>query len=67
MPKRPELKGKKNNDAASEKQKWIELMKENAHSPNPDFEHPLCEKMTIVQTGYLAYKHTGYHLRQFGA
>lgn len=68
MPTLPELKAKENsNDLANQKQKWIELMEQNAHSPNPEFVHPFCGKMTIEQTGYLAYKHTDHHLRQFRA
>ena len=68
MPTLQELKVKEySSDLASEKRKWIDLIEENAHSPNPEFVHPFCGKMTVEQTGYLAYKHIDHHLRQFGA
>jgi Protein of unknown function (DUF1569) len=54
-----------NGDVASEKAKWIALMKEYAHFSNPDFVHTFFGKMTNEQIGYLAYKHADHHLRQF--
>ncbi|MET4084118.1 hypothetical protein ABIB40_004092 [Pedobacter sp. UYP30] len=68
IPTLPELKVKETStDVESEKLKWITLINENANFPNPDFIHPFCGKMTIEQIGYLAYKHTDHHLRQFNS
>jgi hypothetical protein len=52
-------------DMAAERAKWIALMEENAHYSNPFFMHPFFGQMTKEQLGYLAYKHTDHHLRQF--
>ena len=52
-------------DVSSEKEKWIALVKSHALFSNPDFVHPFFGKMTKEQIGYLAYKHTDHHLRQF--
>ena len=52
-------------DMAAERAKWIALMEENAHYSSPVFVHPFFGKMTREQVGYLAYKHTDHHLRQF--
>lgn len=62
----PELRVKENNgDVASEKAKWIALIEGNAFFSNPDFVHTFFGKMTKEEIGYLAYKHTDHHLRQF--
>jgi hypothetical protein len=50
---------------AAERAKWIALMEENAHYSSPVFMHPFFGEMTKEQLGYLAYKHTDHHLRQF--
>ena len=50
----------------SEKSKWIELIKEFENYSNPNFIHSFFGKMTKEQIGYLVYKHTDHHLRQFG-
>jgi hypothetical protein len=52
-------------DMAAERAKWIALMEENAHYSRPFLMHPFFGKMTKEQVGYLAYKHTDHHLRQF--
>jgi hypothetical protein len=52
-------------DMAAERTKWIALMEENAHYSSPFFMHPFFGQMTKEQLGYLAYKHTDHHLRQF--
>ena len=52
-------------DMAAERDKWIALMEENAHYSSPVFMHPFFGEMTKEQLGYLAYKHTDHHLRQF--
>ena len=53
-------------NAASEKLKWIDLVKEFENYSNPNFIHSFFGKMTKEQVGYLDYKHTDHHLRQFG-
>jgi hypothetical protein len=53
-------------DPIAEKAKWISLMKEHAHTENPDFVHPFFGKMNKEQVGLFAYKHIDHHLRQFG-
>ena len=50
----------------SQKKRWIELIKEFEHFSNPDFVHTFFGKMTKDQIGYLEYKHSDHHLRQFG-
>jgi hypothetical protein len=59
------LKIKESGDVSSQKVKWIALLEEYAHFSNPDFVHSFFGKMTKEQIGYLAYKHTDHHLRQF--
>jgi hypothetical protein len=55
-------------DVVTEKEKWIALISDYAGYSFPDysFVHPFFGKMTREQIGYLAYKHTDHHLRQFG-
>ena len=65
MPTVPEFKIVENFNVASEKNKWLALINEHAHVAHPDFVHPFFGKMTRKQIGYLAYKHTDHHLRQF--
>jgi len=57
----------KSGDIAPEKLKWISLIEEYAHFSNPAFVHAFFGKMTKEQIGYLAYKHTDHHLRQFNS
>jgi len=54
-------------DVEEQKKKWIALVEEHAHTPNPGFVHPFFGKMTPEQMGIMAYKHTDHHLRQFNA
>jgi len=65
LPTLPGFKIRGTGDVALEKEKWIELMREHAQSEKQDYEHPFFGKLTKEQTGYLAYKHTDHHLRQF--
>lgn len=51
----------------AEKNKWIALIEEYEHYSNPDFIHDFFGKMTKEQIGYLNYKHTDHHLRQFNS
>lgn len=53
-------------DVASEKSKWIALIEEFENFSNPSFIHTFFGKLTREQIGYLGYKHTDHHLRQFG-
>ena len=52
-------------DIVAEKKKWIALIESYAHFSNPGFVHAFFGKMTTEQIGYMAYKHTDHHLRQF--
>jgi hypothetical protein len=68
MPTTSDLKIKESNgDLGFEKTKWITLIKDYENYSNPDFIHDFFGKMTLDQIGYLAYKHTDHHLRQFAA
>jgi Protein of unknown function (DUF1569) len=51
----------------TEKEKWISLLSQYEKYNNPEFIHDFFGKMTKEQVGYLVYKHTDHHLRQFGA
>jgi len=53
-------------DVALEKLKWVGLTKDYDNFSNPAFIHPFFGKLTREQIGYLVYKHTDHHLRQFG-
>ncbi len=59
--------GENNGDVASERAKWVALIEGYEHFSNPDFVHAFFGKMTKEQIGYLAYKHTDHHLRQFNS
>jgi hypothetical protein len=64
-PTTPGFKVKGNGNVLSEKTKWITLIEQHAHFSNPDLVHPFFGKMTAEQIGFLVYKHTDHHLRQF--
>jgi len=61
-----ELKIKDTGDFEAEKARWISMIEEQASYSGPDIMHPFFGKMTREQSGYLLYKHTDHHLRQFG-
>ena len=61
----PELKIKGKGDVVAERAKWVALVEEHAHISNTGFDHPFFGKLTKEQIGYLVYKHTDHHLRQF--
>ncbi len=65
MPTTRDLIIKGNGNVESEKKKWIALIEEYEHYSNPAFIHDFFGKMTVEQIGWLAYKHTDHHLRQF--
>lgn len=53
-------------DFNEEKDLWIRLIEDyNAFSKN-EISHPFSGKLSSVEVGQLAYKHTDHHLRQFG-
>jgi Protein of unknown function (DUF1569) len=54
-------------DVKAEKTKWVALIKDYEHFSKQDFIHPFFGKMTKEQIGYLAYKHSDHHLRQFNS
>ncbi|MBS1532535.1 MAG: DinB family protein [Bacteroidetes bacterium] len=64
-PTLPELRIKEAGDILAEKAKWIGLINEYEHLTDDGFVHPFFGKMTKEQIGYMAYKHTDHHLRQF--
>ncbi|PSL44698.1 uncharacterized protein DUF1569 [Chitinophaga niastensis] len=64
----PEIKVKEDKgDIAAEKRYWITLINEHANCSNLEFMHAFLGKVTKEQSGYLAYKHTDHHLRQFNS
>ena len=66
LPTIPEIKVKEDKgNIAAEKQHWITLIEEHAHCSDPEFVHAFFGKITREQSGYLAYKATDHHLRQF--
>lgn len=54
-------------DVLSEKKKWISLINAYEHFSPLEFEHWFFGKITKEQLGYLVYKHTDHHLRQFNS
>ncbi|HVS92147.1 MAG TPA: DUF1569 domain-containing protein [Mucilaginibacter sp.] len=66
-PTLPELRIKESGDFSSEKAKWISLIGEYEHFTNTGFIHPFFGKMTKEQIGFMSYKHTDHHLRQFNS
>lgn len=67
LPAVDELKVKEpiTSDLTSEKKKWISLINEYPRLSNHNYELPFFGKVKKEQAGYLAYKHTDHHLRQF--
>ena len=66
-PTLPELRITENGNVSVERAKWIALIEEYSHFSNFDFVHPFFGRMTKDQIGYLVYKHTDHHLRQFNS
>jgi len=56
-----------NGDVPSEIVKWIALLQEHALPSNAEVIHPFCGKLNQEQIGYLSYKNTDHHLRQFNS
>lgn len=68
VPTVPEFKIKEENgDIENQKLIWISLIEEYAEFSNTNFIHPFFGLLTKEQLGYLAYKHTDHHLRQFNS
>lgn len=67
LPTVPSFKIKEDADVTEEKTKWIKLLNEYEHFSNDNFIHPFFGVMTKQQTGYMAYKHSDHHLRQFNS
>jgi hypothetical protein len=66
-PTMPVLRIREHGDITDQKQKWIARLQEYASFSHDYFMHPFFGKMTREQIGYLAYKQTDHHLRQFNA
>ena len=52
-------------DVKAERVKWINLLEAHAHATGAVVVHPFFGELTKEQIGYLSYKHTDHHLRQF--
>lgn len=65
LPTSPLFKIKETGNFAEEKNKWINLLNDYDNYSSEGFMHPFFGKLTKEHTGYLAYKHTDHHLRQF--
>ena len=63
----PDLKITGNGNVSDEKANWIARIREYANYTDQVFIHPFFGKMTKEQVGYLAYKHSDHHLRQFNS
>lgn len=61
----PELIITGSGDVMTEKAKWIAQLEAYDQFSDPDLVHPFFGKMTGEEIGYLVYKHTDHHLRQF--
>ena len=67
LPAIDELKIKKtpNRNFTSEKKKWISLINEYPRISNHNYKVPFFGKVKKEEAGYLSYKHSDHHLRQF--
>lgn len=54
-------------DIEAEKKKWISTVEDYEYFSNFNLIHPFFGKLTKEQIGYLVYKHTDHHLRQFNS
>ena len=66
LPTVPAFIIKDESDVALEKKKWIALLQEYENFHNDGFIHPFFGAMSKEDTGYMVYKHSDHHLRQFG-
>jgi hypothetical protein len=68
VPTLTELKVKENSgNITCERKRWTTLLEEYAHLSNHEIVHSFFGKLTKEQIGYLVYKHTDHHLRQFNS
>jgi hypothetical protein len=67
LPTVPSFKIKDQVNVDEEKIKWLSLLDEYGQYAGSGFMHPFFGMMTKEQTGYMVYKHTDHHLRQFNA
>nr|WP_294861266.1 DUF1569 domain-containing protein [uncultured Fluviicola sp.] len=68
VPTSPQFKIKETKgDIETKKNEWIELIKAYENYSNPTFIHDFFGKMSKEQIGFMAYKHTDHHLRQFNS
>lgn len=58
---------KTSGDIEAQKAAWSKLIRQYENYSAPVFLHAFFGKMTKEQVGFLVYKHTDHHLRQFGA
>jgi hypothetical protein len=61
----PQLKIRDDGNVSLEKEKWISMIRDHAAFSDKGIVHPFFGKMTKEEIGYLAYKHSDHHLRQF--
>jgi hypothetical protein len=64
-PTLPQLKIRDDGNVSLEKEKWISMIRDHAVFSDKGIVHPFFGKMTKEEIGYLAYKHSDHHLRQF--
>lgn len=55
------------NDVDSEKKNWISLIKEYPNLSIETYRLPFFGRVKKEEVGYMAYKHSDHHLRQFSA
>jgi len=53
-------------DITAEKADWIALIQTYPEKAPNEFIHPFFGRINRDQIGWMAYKHTDHHLRQFG-
>ncbi len=56
-----------NSDLAIQKKEWISLINDYTQLSNHSCELPFFGEVKKEKAGYIAYKHTDHHLRQFNA
>ena len=64
-PTLPELQIKETGSVEEQKIKWIARVEKYKSYAAVDYQHVFFGRMTREQVGYLAFKHSDHHLRQF--
>jgi len=54
-----------NGEFNEEKREWISLINEYPQLSNRNYQLPFIGKVKKEQAGYVAFKHSDHHLRQF--